>query len=158
MTTTSRADDLLQRYLVPIVLAGVTVVAFFLAVVFDAAFFAVVGMLSLIGAVGMAARINLEPAQAPVIVSTTLVSDEVRRQNLQNFLSQEIAVSRGRVESVTPYSAVVVTGQKVNHVLHLLVSVLLCGFWLPIWLIIALTGGEKRHVLAVDQCGNVTRS
>lgn len=93
-----------------------------------------------------------------MIVSTVLVSDEVRRQNLQNALSHEVAVSRGRIESVTPYSAVLVTGQKVNHILHLLVSVLLCGLWLPIWLIISLDGGEKRHVLTVDQCGNVTRS
>ncbi|MFV8049930.1 hypothetical protein [Mycobacterium sp. 48b] len=156
--TTGSADDVVQRYLVPIVLAGVTVVAFILAMVFDASFFAFVAMCTLIGAVGMAARINLAPAKAPVIVSTVLVSDDVRRQNLQNALSHEVAVSRGRVESVTPYSAVVVTGQKVNHILHLLVSVLLCGLWLPIWLIISLDGGEKRHVLTVDQCGNITRS
>ena len=156
--TTGSADDVMQRYMVPIVLAGVTVVAFILAMAFDASFFAFVAMCTLIGAVGMAARINLAPVRAPVIVSTTLVSDEVRRQNLQNSLSMEVATFRGRVESVTPYSAVVVTGQKVNHILHLLVSVLLCGFWLPIWLLVSLTGGEKRHVLAVDQCGNVTRS
>ncbi|WP_396921662.1 hypothetical protein [Mycolicibacterium sp.] len=156
--TTGSADDVMQRYRVPIVLAGVTVVAFILAMAFDASFFAFVAMCTLIGAVGMAARINLAPAKVPVIVSTVLVSDEVRRQNLQNALSHEVAVSRGRIESVTPYSAVLVTGQKVNHILHLLVSVLLCGLWLPIWLIISLNGGEKRHVLTVDPCGNVTRS
>lgn len=158
MTTTSRADEVLQRYIVPIALAGAALLAFSLTAVFDNGAFGVLGLLALIGAVGLAARINLAPARAPVIVSTMLVSDAVRQQNLQSALSRDIAVSRGRVESVTPYSAVVVTGQRVNHVLHLLISVLLCGFWLPVWLLVALTGGEKRHVLSVDQCGNVTRS
>jgi len=92
----------------------------------------------------------------PVTFSTTPQPDQVRQHALQDRLSQYIAVTRGRVESVTPYSAVVVHGQKVNHVLHLLISVLLCGIWLPVWLVIALTGGEKRRVISVDACGNVT--
>lgn len=91
-----------------------------------------------------------------VTFSTTPQPDQVRQHALQEHLSQYIAVTRGRVESVTPYSAVVVHGQKVNHVLHLLISVLLCGIWLPVWLVIALTGGEKRRVISVDACGNVT--
>jgi len=45
----------------------------------------------------------------------------------------------------------------VNHILHLLLTVFLCGFWLPVWLLVAVTGGEKRSVLAVDQCGNISR-
>lgn len=36
--TTGSADDVMQRYRVPIVLAGVTVVAFILAMAFDASF------------------------------------------------------------------------------------------------------------------------
>ena len=44
-----------------------------------------------------------------------------------------------------------------NHILHLLLTVFLCGFWLPVWLLVAVTGGEKRSVLAVDQCGNISR-
>ena len=82
--------------------------------------------------------------------------DEVRQRQLQEYLSRYVAKTQGRIESLTDYSAVVVQGQKVNHVLHLLISVFLCGLWLPIWLVLAMTGGEKRTVLAVDQCGNVS--
>jgi hypothetical protein len=49
----------------------------------------------------------------------------------------------------------VVQGKPVNHVLHLLVTVLLCGLWLPVWIVVALDGGEKRQVLSVDHCGNI---
>ena len=101
-------------------------------------------------------RIRSANLERPVTFSTTPQPDQVRQHALQEHLSQYIAVTRGRVESVTPYSAVVVHGQKVNHVLHLLISVLLCGIWLPVWLVIALTGGEKRRVISVDVCGNVT--
>ena len=40
-----------------------------------------------------------------------------------------------------------------NHVVHLLLTVLLCCLWLPVWLIIAATGGEKRHTVFVDEFG-----
>lgn len=95
---------------------------------------------------------------APVTVSTTRQPDQVRQHQLQEYLSLYIATTRGRVESVTPYSAVVVHGQRVNHILHLLLSIFCCGFWLPIWLVIAVTGGERRTVISVDQCGNVTKT
>jgi hypothetical protein len=101
---------------------------------------------------------NRSATPAPVTLSTTPQPDEVRQHQLQEYLSQYIAETLGRVESVTPYSAVVVHGQKVNHVLHLLISVLLCGLWLPVWLVVAVTGVERRTVIAVDHCGNVTTS
>lgn len=93
-------------------------------------------------------------AQSPI--STTPASDGERTRNLQNYLTAYLATRQTRIESVTEYSAVVVTGQKVNHVLHLLISLLLCGIWLPIWLLISLTGGEKRIFVSVDECGNTT--
>jgi hypothetical protein len=49
------------------------------------------------------------------MVYTTPIPDEQRRQWLQHYLAQDIAVTRGRIESVTPYTAVVVYGQPVNH-------------------------------------------
>jgi hypothetical protein len=83
------------------------------------------------------------------------IPDSQRRELFERQLSQEIAFSRGRLESVTPYPAVVVTGQRVNHVLHLLASLFLCGLWIPVWILNTLSGGEKRNALAVDGCGNM---
>ncbi len=91
--------------------------------------------------------------RAPVL--TTPVSDGERQQILQNRLSQLLTSGQGRIESSTPYAATVITGQKVNHILHLLISIFACGLWLPVWLVLSQTGGEKRQVLAVDACGNI---
>lgn len=66
------------------------------------------------------------------------------------------AVTRGwRVESQTNYSAVLVAGQRPNHILHALLSFFTCGMWLPIWLVVAVSTREYRMVLTVDQWGNV---
>ncbi|RFZ43904.1 hypothetical protein DAVIS_01856 [Mycobacterium marinum] len=66
-----------------------------------------------------------------------------------------IAARGGRIEARTPTSAVVVTGKPVNHVLHLLITVLLCGLWLPVWIILAIGDGERRTFVSLDQYGTV---
>jgi hypothetical protein len=115
------------------------------------------GVISAVAAVVIVLRMRVAAQEQQAIArrSTIPVSDDVRRQMLQEYLSRELYTGRGRVESATAYTAVVVQGKPVNHVLHLLATVLLCGLWLPIWIIIALDGGEKRRVLSVDHCGNI---
>lgn len=79
-----------------------------------------------------------------------------RRQQLAQLVSQEVA--RGsRVESQTDFQAVLVKGKPVNHVLHVILSVVTCGFWLLVWPVVAVFGGEKRKVIAVDDYGHVQR-
>jgi hypothetical protein len=81
--------------------------------------------------------------------------DESRRSAI---LDQELLrlVSQGAgVVARIPTSAVVAFGKPVNHVLRLLATVLLCGLWLPVWVIIAATGGERRQTVAVDEYGEV---
>lgn len=136
-------------------MGAAAVLIFFIGVATDWKWLLAIAITLLVAAAVVGARAtNSTPAAAPV--STVPISDQVRQQRLQEYVSGYVASTRGGVENATPYTAVVITGQKVNHVLHLLISVLLCGFWLPIWLLIAITGGEKRHVISVDQCGNVT--
>lgn len=58
------------------------------------------------------------------------------------------AVRRGwRVESQTASQVVLVKGHRPNHILHLLLSVVTVGIWIPIWLIVAVTSREKRRVV-----------
>jgi hypothetical protein len=38
-----------------------------------------------------------------------------------------------------------------NHVLHLLVTLFLCGLWLPVWALIAVFGGGSWRC---TQCGS----
>jgi hypothetical protein len=65
-------------------------------------------------------------------------------------------VARGwRIESQVDNQAIMATGGDVNHAAHLLISVLTCGAWVPVWLILVLAGTEKRVVITVDPNGVV---
>ncbi|MFV8173394.1 hypothetical protein [Mycolicibacterium peregrinum] len=157
MASEISVQDLATRFAPAIAAGGGSLLAFIVAGVTSVELFTLLGVCLLVAAVILAVRVAQGPA-VPAVVSTVPVPDAVRQQRLQEFLAVDVARTRGRIESVTPYSAVVVSGQRVNHILHLLVSVLLCGLWLPVWLILGLSGGERRSVITVDQCGNVTRA
>jgi hypothetical protein len=66
-----------------------------------------------------------------------------------------VATQGARVESQSDFQAVLLTGQVVNHVLHAILTLFTCGIWGIVWLLIVLTGGVKRHLLQVDDYGNV---
>jgi hypothetical protein len=74
-------------------------------------------------------------------------------------LSQTIAnvSAQGyRVESQSDFQAVVVKGKRINHALHIIVS-LLTVVWVIGYVVILATGGEKRELIQVDEWGNLTR-
>jgi hypothetical protein len=104
----------------------------------------------------MISRNRVERMRTPTPRTVRIPSAE-RHEILRDAVSEMLAGGNCRVESTAPYTAVLVTGQRVNHVLHLLLSLLTFGLWLPVWLILIAFGGERRHVVAVDTCGNVTR-
>jgi hypothetical protein len=43
------------------------------------------------------------------------------------------------------------TRQGTNHVIHLLVTLFLCGLWVPIWILIAISDGSKPYFCS--RCG-----
>lgn len=54
-------------------------------------------------------------------------------------------VSHGaRVEARSPTQAVLVFGHRINNLAHGLLSLVTCGGWLLVWVIIAIFGGERR--------------
>lgn len=60
-------------------------------------------------------------------------------------------VSQGwRVESQMSGQVVLVGGRRINHLLHLFLTVFTLGLWGVMWIIIGATGGEKRMVLTID--------
>lgn len=83
--------------------------------------------------------------------------DEAHRQRqLANAVQQEVA--RGwRVESQGPTNAILRTGKRPNHVLHLLLSIFTLGVWLIVWLFLAVVKHEKAMSINVDPYGNVLR-
>ena len=62
-----------------------------------------------------------------------------------------------RLESRSDFQAVLVEGHRVNHVLHLLLSLCTFGLWIIVWVSLAVMGGEKREMFQVDAYGVVTR-
>jgi len=87
-------------------------------------------------------------------VNTTRRSGDERKAILARQLQSVVA--RGlRIESQSDYQAVLVEGKPVNHVLHAIITIFSCGLWGIAWIIMAVTGGEKREMIVVDEFGNV---
>jgi hypothetical protein len=87
-------------------------------------------------------------------VNTTRRSGDERKAILARQLQS--AVARGlRIESQSDYQAVLVEGKPVNHTLHAIITIFSCGLWGIVWIVLAITGGEKREMIVVDEFGNV---
>lgn len=78
-----------------------------------------------------------------------------RKQALARAIQTEVA-GGSRIESQGDYQAVAVRGHRVNHVLHLILSLVTLGAWLIVWLALVLFAGEKRRLMSVDEYGNLT--
>ena len=88
------------------------------------------------------------------IPDRTTVTLEQRKEALARAIQGAVARG-GRIESQSETQAVIIRGQRPNHVLHLILSLITVGVWAIVWLILVLTGGEKRELLSVDEFGNV---
>lgn len=55
-----------------------------------------------------------------------------------------------RVESDYGNTVTLVRGQRVNHVLHLLLTIVTAGSWLLVWLVLSAFGGERRTSFTYD--------
>lgn len=72
-------------------------------------------------------------------------------------MATQIALGNRRIESQTDDQAVIVRGRPVNHMLHLILT-LITGVWAIVWLVVVLLGGEKREAISVDEFGTISRS
>jgi hypothetical protein len=80
-------------------------------------------------------------------------SPEQRKELLARAVANQVRQG-GRVESTSDYQAVLVTGSKPNHILHLILTLVTLGLWALIWIGVAILGGEKRMVIDIDEYGN----
>lgn len=109
---------------------------------------------------GQASQLGVDPnaggqgQQLPAFVNNVRLSAEDRKAILAKQV-QMATVSGRRVESQSDFQAVLVLGKPVNHVLHAILTVFTCLLWGIVWLIMGLTGGEKRELVVVDEYGNV---
>jgi hypothetical protein len=92
---------------------------------------------------------------APAVTMPPLAKSTDERKYL---LAQRVAQMAGegyRVESQSDFMAVMVSGRRVNHLLHFFIGIFTLGLWWIAWLIMALAGGERRQVVTVDEYGNL---
>ncbi len=76
----------------------------------------------------------------------------------KRLLAQQVqtAVGRGgRIDSQSDEMAIVIYGKPVNHVLHFFIGLFTLGLWWIVWAIMAITGGEKREMITIDEYGGV---
>jgi hypothetical protein len=78
-----------------------------------------------------------------------------RSSRLQAGVADYVAKTKGRVAFQGDDRAVVITGRPVNHILHLLLTIVTAGLWIFVWIIAVATGGEESHILTVDDTGAV---
>jgi hypothetical protein len=81
------------------------------------------------------------------------ISEDQRRKLLAEAIQREV-VQGARVQSQSEFQAVMVKGERPNHTLHAIITFFTCGLWGFVWIVIALTGGEKRTMVTVDEWGN----
>ncbi len=83
-----------------------------------------------------------------------MVTESERRSALDARVARELA-DGATLESQAGYNAVLIKGKKVNHILHLILSILTAGIWLIVWLLLVITNKRQRIVLFVNEEGIV---
>jgi hypothetical protein len=88
------------------------------------------------------------------IPTTPAMPAEERKALLDSALAR--AGGRGwRIEHRSDFQAMIAKGHRVNHILHLILSIITFGLWLIVWILMGVFGGEKRAMVTVDEYGNV---
>ena len=79
-----------------------------------------------------------------------------RAEALARLIATQLAMGSRRVESQTSVAAVLVRGNRINHILHLILTALTLGVWGLVWIALIAFGGERREMLTVDEWGNAS--
>lgn len=85
------------------------------------------------------------------------LSSEDRSQILERYVITATH-SGWRVVSQTSTQAQLVKGKPTNHLLHLILSLVTLGLWVPVWIGVAIFAGQKQRFCSVDEYGRVTTS
>ncbi len=87
-----------------------------------------------------------------MVEAPPVVPPEQRKELLAAAVAHD--VHRGwRVESQTDFQAVLAKGHRPNHLLHLILTLVTLGIWVIVWILVAATNREKRHVITINEYG-----
>lgn len=83
----------------------------------------------------------------PPTTPLTPLSDDERKAWLAQQVDEHLRYG-WQVESRTENLASLRRGKPINHVLHLLITLLSCFLWVPVWIGLAIFAGEKRKTIS----------
>jgi hypothetical protein len=93
------------------------------------------------------------PAAQPASTPLQLTADQ-RKAQLDATLAN-LGAQGWRIENRSDFQATIAKGNRTNHVLHLILTIVTLGLWAIVWILMAILGGEKRRLVTVDPYGNV---
>ena len=88
-------------------------------------------------------------------MQTPTVSPEGRQAILAGAVAFEVRQHGAVVLGGTPYIVTLEYGSRPDHILHLLLSIVTCGVWLLIWMLLTMTNPPARRNLRVDEYGRL---
>lgn len=99
-----------------------------------------------------------EPAApAPEPATTLQQTADQRKAGLDAALAR-YGAGGWRIETRSDFQATIVKGHRVNHILHLILTLITLGIWAIVWILMVIFGGEKREMVTVDPYGNIVAS
>jgi hypothetical protein len=97
---------------------------------------------------------NAAATAAGTVDSGRMPPDD-RKAALDRTLQKAGAVG-WRIETRSDFQATIATGDRPNHLLHLVLTILTGGLWgLFVWAPVVAFGGLKRRMITIDEYGDV---
>lgn len=81
-----------------------------------------------------------------------------RKMKLGQAVQAEV-VQGGVIESQSDFNAIIRYGKPVNHVLHLILTIVTCGLWGGVWILVWVVSAQAKKSIAlqVNEFGQVFR-
>lgn len=87
-----------------------------------------------------------------------VIDPEQRKAILGQAVAQHVAVGWQVEYQADDRAVLAAASPPVNHVLHLLLTLVTCGLWAIVWFVLALSRPPARRLtLAVDERGQISR-
>jgi hypothetical protein len=89
--------------------------------------------------------------------SRILDSNE-RKMRLGQAVQAEV-MQGGVIESQSDFTAIIRYGKPINHILHLILTLLTCGLWGIVWIVIWIISNQEKKSIAlqINEFGQVFR-
>ena len=92
-------------------------------------------------------------SEAAITTSQEMSPDD-RKAALARAVASDVR-SGWHVQSQTDYQAVLRKGKRTSHGLHIFLSIITLGLWIPVWVVMAIVNRDRSRVVSVDPYGRL---